>query len=807
MAKFTIKGKKVKGTNGKDKITWQNKKAWQKALTVNAAAGNDVINFAKSKYNNIFYGDAGNDTITAGIGNDKIYGGKGKDTINAGKGNNTIYFNKGDGTDTILNGGGVDTLVFSKETTKTLKAKISGKNIVLTGKKGKNTVILKNYMSSGHSAQYVQIGKKKVKVETLLPVKNITGNTKTINGTHLRDNITVNADEATVNALSGDDTINVYGTEFNINPGKGNDVINLLNPLSEPKRGTITINKGDGNNTINGIGDMMVFMDSAALTINSDGLVRYLGGLTPYIFGDMSSQMGLTLKLTSGEELVITGFFADNRNYGKLGVYIPMYNQVVPIVSVLKPETTVIDITANKAISITKDGTMAGTVDNGKHTVNIYSSSNQVMFSGGTNTVNIISGQNNFFFFNTGTSNTIDITADKNANIDFYNNDNTVTTAEASKTVLRFDSEDLSKASKLYLHGNDEIQTCGNLDITLSGNADKSIFIESENAITEIKGVTDTKSTYIDYDNNSGTRDIVFSHYSLNKDTEGNDFITLLSKDENGNLLNSETKIWGKWEGKTFDLEGLGKDKLEIGYYSGGSQYPQIGLNENTLTQYVDMGNNAIGTDGGYKKYTLGSGVLGIAKDVYINGTTESDKYECISTADLTKQYTISDKSGNDVLSISESKDNFRFFFDVSSSGKVIGEDLYIFSYDGSSSTDLGAYILNKGVLNGGNGYVEIEDFFGTATGTNIFRYGAGRIETIEDSASYTSNDEYLIGAIATSAWNWLKGHNSGLTADDANYCTSIRDAMNKGFANAALVTAYSDNNIWNGEYNWTSPV
>ena len=169
------------------------KKAWQKALTVNAGAGNDVINFAKSNYNNIFYGEAGNDKITGGAGNNKIYGGKGKDTINAGKGNNTIYFNKGDGTDTILNGGGVDTLVFSKETTKTLKAKISGKNIVLTCKKGKNTVILKNYMSSGHSAQYVTIGKKKVKIDTLLPVKNITGNTKTINGTPLRDNITVNA--------------------------------------------------------------------------------------------------------------------------------------------------------------------------------------------------------------------------------------------------------------------------------------------------------------------------------------------------------------------------------------------------------------------------------------------------------------------------------------------------------------------------------------------------------------------------------------------------------------------------------------
>lgn len=723
MAKYTIKGKKVKGTNGKDKITWQNKKAWKKALTVNAGAGSDIINFAKSKYNNIFYGEAGNDKITGGTGNDKIYGGKGKDTIKAGKGNNTIYFNKGDGTDTILNGGGVDTLVFAKETAKTLKAKISGKNIVLTGKKGKNTVILKNYMNGEHSAQYVTIGKKKVKTEALLPVKNITGNTKTIKGTHLRDNITVNADDATVNALSGDDTINVYGTEFNINPGKGNDVINLLNPLSVPKRGTITINKGDGNNTINGIGDMMVFMDSAALTINSDGLVRYLGDFYPYIFGDMSSQMGLTLKLTSGEELVINGFFADNRNYGKLGVYIPMYNQVVPVYRLVAPETTVIDITANKTISITKDGTMAGTVDNGKHTVNINSSSNKVIFSKGINTVNIISGQNNMFFFNTGTSNTVNVAAGVKANIQFQNNDNIVTTAENTDATLWFQSENLSKTNKVYSYGKDSIINYGNTEITLSGDYDKYIEIESENAITDIKGVTDAKSTYISYTSEPNTKDIAFSHYIANKKAEGNDFITILAKDENGNILSGKTNVWGKWTDNNFDLEGLGKDTLEIGYSKGAGEYVQIGLNENKLTQYVDMAEEyrITGRRYFYYDYYSDCDLLNCAKDYYIAGTTDNDTYDSITfdrwdyeNSDwISKNLVINDAGGTDTLEFTNYEcHDLKFFFDV----KKVGDD-FVADGDLIFTNNLSNFLYGN---SSNTATITIKDAFGTGKIENL---------------------------------------------------------------------------------------
>ena len=86
------KGSKVTGTKKADKIAWSSSSAWKKALTVKAGAGNDVINFKKSKYKNNLYGEAGNDKIYGGIKDDKIWGGKGNDIINAGKGKNTLYF-------------------------------------------------------------------------------------------------------------------------------------------------------------------------------------------------------------------------------------------------------------------------------------------------------------------------------------------------------------------------------------------------------------------------------------------------------------------------------------------------------------------------------------------------------------------------------------------------------------------------------------------------------------------------------------------------------------------------------------------
>ncbi len=74
----------VTGTKKKDKITWNSpkNKLWKKNLTVNAGAGNDVINFKTSTYKNKLSGGDGKDKIWGGKKNDVITGGKGNDTIN-----------------------------------------------------------------------------------------------------------------------------------------------------------------------------------------------------------------------------------------------------------------------------------------------------------------------------------------------------------------------------------------------------------------------------------------------------------------------------------------------------------------------------------------------------------------------------------------------------------------------------------------------------------------------------------------------------------------------------------------------------
>jgi len=98
----------VKGTKKNDKIVWKDAAAWRKSLTVNAMAGNDLINFKKSKYKNKLNGDDGNDTIYGGTKNDTITGGNGNDKLYGYNGNDVIYGNSGNN---ILDGGaGKDTL-------------------------------------------------------------------------------------------------------------------------------------------------------------------------------------------------------------------------------------------------------------------------------------------------------------------------------------------------------------------------------------------------------------------------------------------------------------------------------------------------------------------------------------------------------------------------------------------------------------------------------------------------------------------------------------------------------------------------
>ena len=289
MAKIAPKGKKVTGTRKKDKIVSTGKGVWKKALTVKAGAGNDLIDFRKSKYKNTIYGDAGNDIIYGGTKNDKITGGKNNDVIYTGKGTNTIYLNKGDGKDTLYHQGKKTTIQINKPNAKDKVAfQKQGDDLILTytrkGVKLKNSevITIKNYFNDSGKIKSDTIwlkNKKYQKLSKLIAKQGVSiksaGNV--IKGSYFSENLS--------------------GTSANetITPGAGNDTIN-----AGGGKNTINFNKGDGSDTIisGGGEDTLVFSSENTGTISgqfvgNDMVIRTQNGqntvtLKDYAKGDHS---------------------------------------------------------------------------------------------------------------------------------------------------------------------------------------------------------------------------------------------------------------------------------------------------------------------------------------------------------------------------------------------------------------------------------------------------------------------------------------------------------------------------------------
>ena len=221
MAKILPKGKKVAGTKKKDKIVWQNKSAWKKNLTVNAGAGNDVIDFSKSGKNNILIGGKGNDTIKTGKGKETV-------VINKGDGNDTIYHNAKQTTVQIKGAKANDTQEFTQK----------GKDLILTyshaGTKIKEVITFKNYFTLKNQNIYLKTTKTQKLTDLInskgLPMTVSTANTN-ITGTAFKDVITLNANNATVNGNAGNDDIILNATKANIKmtKGGGNDTLTITN--------------------------------------------------------------------------------------------------------------------------------------------------------------------------------------------------------------------------------------------------------------------------------------------------------------------------------------------------------------------------------------------------------------------------------------------------------------------------------------------------------------------------------------------------------------------------------------------------
>ena len=291
----------VQGTKKNDKIVWQNSKEWQKALTVNALAGNDTIDFRKSRFNNkIFGGDgndivyggaghdvikgdngndklygfagndqiwggnhndiidggAGNDKLFGDAGNDKLYGGVGNDTITAGLGNDYVDGGVGNdmiygtaGTNTLLGGAGNDT-IFGGTGTDTINAG-AGVNRIFISKNGGNDTIISG---NGNDILHLQDEKSLGSVSFAysgddLIIKTKSGNNITLknfaNG-HSVKTIACQGYSVAIDKLLPRSVI--YGDESTVNGTNRDDIINVRHI------GVTTVNPGKGDDVINLIG-------------------------------------------------------------------------------------------------------------------------------------------------------------------------------------------------------------------------------------------------------------------------------------------------------------------------------------------------------------------------------------------------------------------------------------------------------------------------------------------------------------------------------------------------------------------------
>ena len=246
MAKVSFKPNKkgvVQGTKKNDKIVWQNSKEWKKALTVNALAGNDTIDFKKSKWNNKLNGGDGNDTIWGGSGNDIIKGDNGNDKLygNAGNdqiwgGNHNDYIEGGAGNDKLYGDAGVDTI---KAGAGNDYVDGGAGNDIIYGEAGANTLLGgadndKIYGGSGNDTINAGAGNDYVDGGAGNDIIYGTAGTNTLLGGAGNDTIFGGTGNDNINAGAGTNRIFIAknGGNDTIISGNGNDILQLSDEKS-----------------------------------------------------------------------------------------------------------------------------------------------------------------------------------------------------------------------------------------------------------------------------------------------------------------------------------------------------------------------------------------------------------------------------------------------------------------------------------------------------------------------------------------------------------------------------------------------
>jgi Ca2+-binding RTX toxin-like protein len=268
-------------------------------ISVSGQDGNDLITFDERNGAlpaAFLDGGIGNDTIIAGSGADQIFGGDdhdvvqgggGNDTVDLGAGDDAFVWNGGDGSDTVEGGDGVDTLVFDEPPLTSAVDEII--DISANGDHVHVSRDVDNATLDLHGVEGIILGT--FADADFINIDDVSGTDLALGGITIdlgpqdgsQDTVVVNgtADDDTINIstvngavlVTGISTINgavtgslapvtIFSTEpekdlLVVKGGGGDDTIDASGLIAGPYGGTageigLTINGGDGNNTITG---------------------------------------------------------------------------------------------------------------------------------------------------------------------------------------------------------------------------------------------------------------------------------------------------------------------------------------------------------------------------------------------------------------------------------------------------------------------------------------------------------------------------------------------------------------------------
>ncbi|WP_422450650.1 calcium-binding protein [Endozoicomonas sp. ALB091] len=319
----TVKAKVIVPTEGNDDI-WgynssdDNLSGLAGNDVIRGLGGNDIINTGVG--DDTAYGGDGNDTIDAGAGadiveggagNDLLTGGSDNDRLTGGQGYDTYLFSHGHGQDTIHNydseEGRVDRIRFdSSITTSDVRVTRQNDDLVLITSPN-DSIRVERYFQADASSNYV-----------LQEIEFADGTVWDIEQVKLKA-LTGNDGADTLRGYASDDQLSGLGGNDELRGGDGNDLLDGSSgdDVLEGGKGQDTLNGGTGSDRYlfsRGDSQDLIYDDFAdSTTLILSDLDGGKADFSNVVFRRVNSDLQLTFKDSSGDQITLKSFFSDDQ--------------------------------------------------------------------------------------------------------------------------------------------------------------------------------------------------------------------------------------------------------------------------------------------------------------------------------------------------------------------------------------------------------------------------------------------------------------------------------------------------------------